>query len=233
MNYGQTLEYLKQADVDNGVKLRGTDGSFDIDDVTHSKIDSEAPAGFGLFTQAGQPGHPLDAAPLRTVADLLHTFRAIDNNAQNFGEAVTLCTPILRGVPVEQISLEDGVVYFDAATALAVGGTPTDADVAALRAAEPTVVDTLAQAAEPAVDTLAQPCHVSPPAAGILAALIDCMVLRVPQDGSGAMIVDSTDQGRAALGPVDLEHVAELISSKLLVTFQPKTSDAADYYTAR
>lgn len=70
------------------------------------------------------------------------------------------------------------------------------------------------QAADAPVHQIdAAPRHLSPPAAGVLNAMGLGMRLRVPHDGGPAMLHDSTGQGRESLGPVNPEHVQELVAT--------------------
>lgn len=72
------------------------------------------------------------------------------------------------------------------------------------------------QRADAPVHQIAAPRHLSPPAAGVLNAMGLGMPLRVPHDGSAAMLIDSTSKGRESLGPVNPDHLQELVASGVI-----------------
>lgn len=224
MNYGQLLEHLKNAGADQPVRLRSADETDTVDLVMHDET------GVYLVCDTDrEPGYP-------EAEKLLVALRGMEIQPEFtlpvFGEF-----PGGSGLITEVIDENRTLVFpFTADTdeqfaqrgpgdpAHENAALPSRAiiqhdfeavpgfETAAPGGSAPLCVHCDQAADAPVHQIDATPRHLSPPAAGVLNAMGLGMRLRVPHDGGPAMLHDSTDQGRESLGPVNPDHVQELVN---------------------
>lgn len=252
MNYGQALEHLK--DFGTGpVFLMGADGPYSISMAMADET------GVYLVTEHAE----YLAAETHDSVTLLAALRDLEPQPE-FTAAVFADGPEGTGSIERVLVSEGGTLTFEAPgihlhrdqVALdgeqhSGGSTLIHHDFEAVPGFEkggpegsPALCFHCDQRADaPVHQAPAAPRPLSPPAAGVLNAIGLGMRLRVPHDGGGAMLNDSTDQGRESLGPVNPDHVQELLASGHLAKLTKDRNgsrmgwaekgldgDAADFY---
>jgi hypothetical protein len=217
MNYGQLLETLKNAGPDQSVHLRLPTGSIQID----MAMADETGVYLVYMSDPRAPGEPLN------VGQLLASLRAIENQpeftAQVFGD-----TPDHATAPVTVAVEENGGLVFDTGV---VESVPANRENARIGTTIKHDFESVApensgpdgpsanvcvhcdESADADIHQIPVARPLSPPAAGVLNAMGLGMRLRVPHDGSPAILHDGSDRGREDVGPVNPDHVTELTAS--------------------